>query len=112
MDTITMTPKDVARLQVLTLVKDGKLAQSISAAQGLMVLWDGSPHPWFGPTEPACTLMAAIEDADGELLEAFFCPQETSLAYLKLLEGIVRKKGLPTSIYQDRHSALKRTDSH
>jgi transposase len=81
-------------------------------AQGLMVLWDGSPHPWFGPNQPPCTLMAALDDADGELLEAFFCPQETSLAYLRLLEGIVRKKGIPASIYQDRHSALKRTDPH
>ena len=39
-----------------------------SATKGLMVLWDGSPHRWFGDEKPAVTLMAAIDEADGELL--------------------------------------------
>ena len=32
-------------------------------AEGLMMLWDGSPHHWFGKDDPACCLMAAIDDA-------------------------------------------------
>ncbi len=83
-----------------------------SPAKGLMVLWDGSPHHWFGTTQPPCTLMAALEDADGELLGAFFTPQETTEAYLRLLLAILRRHGIPTSIYQDKHSALKRNDPH
>lgn len=83
-----------------------------SPAKGLLLLWDGSPHHWFGPEKPPCTLMYAIDDADGELIEGFFVPQETSAAYLRLLDGIVRKKGIPVAIYQDRHGALKRNDSH
>lgn len=81
-----------------------------SAAKGLMVLWDGSPHRWLGDDRPPITLMAAIDDADGELLAAFFVPQETSEAYLRLLRAVVMRRGIPVSIYQDRHSALRRSD--
>ena len=81
-----------------------------SATKGLMVLWDGSPHHWFGDQQPALTLMAAVDDADGELLAAFFTPQETSEAYLRLLQAVLLRHGIPVSIYQDRHSALRRND--
>ena len=81
-------------------------------AEGLMMLWDGSPHHWFGKDYPACCLMAAIDDATGKVLAAFFCPAETSWAYLKLLEQVVVHWGVPASVYQDRHGTLKRNDSH
>jgi transposase len=79
-------------------------------AEGLMMLWDGSPHRWFGEEYPACCLMAAIDDAASQVLAAFFCPAETSWAYLKLLEQVVLRWGVPASVYQDRHGALKRND--
>jgi transposase len=81
-----------------------------SEAKGLLVLWDGSPHRWLGPEHAEITLMAAVDDADGELLAALFAPQETSLAYLQLLAQLVRNHGIPAAIYQDRHSALRRSD--
>jgi hypothetical protein len=79
-------------------------------ARGLLVLWDGSPHAWFGPAQPSCTLMAAVDDATGELLAALFTPAESSVAYLRLLQALVTTHGIPVAIYQDRHSALIRTD--
>jgi transposase len=81
-----------------------------SAVKGLMVLWDGSPHRWLGPQCPELTLMAAVDDADGELLAAFFVPNETTEAYLRLLQDILTRRGVPASIYQDRHGALRRND--
>ncbi len=81
-----------------------------SASKGLMVLWDGSPHRWLGEEQPSITLMAAVDDADGELLAAFFLPQETSEGYLRLLRAVLLRRGVPVSIYQDRHSALRRND--
>ena len=80
-------------------------------AEGLMMLWDGSPHHWFGAEEPACCLMAAIDDATSRVLAAFLCPAETSWAYLKLLSLVLEQWGVPASIYQDRHGSLKRTDT-
>ena len=81
-------------------------------AEGLMMLWDGSPHQWLGKDYPACCLMAAIDDATSKVLGAFFCPAETSWAYLKLLEQVVLRWGVPASVYQDRHGTLKRNDDH
>jgi transposase len=82
------------------------------AAEGLMMLWDGSPHHWFGEDHPACCLMAAIDDATSKVLAALFCPAETSWAYLKLLEQVLLEWGVPASVYQDRHGTLKRNDDH
>ena len=77
-----------------------------------MVLWDGSPHQWFGSKYPACCLMAAMDDARGKLLAARFFPFEGSVGYLWLLEQMVLSYGIPGTIYQDRHGALHRNDSH
>ena len=79
-------------------------------AEGMMMLWDGSPHHWFGKEHPACCLMAAIDDATGKVLAAHCCPAETSWAYLKLLDLVLQRWGVPASIYQDRHGALRRND--
>ncbi len=77
-----------------------------------MVLWDGSPHPWFGPEHPPCCLMAAIDDATGKLLAARFFPFEGASGYLWLLKKMVKTYGIPMVIYQDRHGALHRNDNH
>jgi len=82
------------------------------AQEGWMVLWDGSPHPWFGPDLTPCCLMAAIDDATGKLLAARFFPFEGSSGYLWLLKEMVKKYGIPMSVYQDRHGALHRNDAH
>jgi transposase len=82
------------------------------AQEGWMVLWDGSPHPWFGPDHPPCCLMAAIDDATGTILAARFFPFEGTEGYLWLLRQIVTRYGIPISIYQDRHGSLKRNDDH
>lgn len=80
--------------------------------EGMMVLWDGSPHQWFGKEHVACCLMAAMDDATGTLCEAFFLPYECSFGYLKLLKAMLTRYGIPLSIYQDRHSTLHRNDDH
>ena len=82
------------------------------AQEGWMVLWDGSPHPWFGPDLPPCCLMAAVDDATGAVLVARFFLFEGTEGYLWLLRQIVTRYGIPVSIYQDRHGSLKRNDDH
>jgi len=81
-------------------------------AGGLMMLWDGSPHHWLGPDQAPCCLMAAMDDATSQVLGLVFVPHESSWAYLKLLEQVVVRHGVPQSVYQDCHSALKRNDDH
>ncbi len=79
-------------------------------AEGLMMLWDGSPHRWFGPESVPCCLMAAIDDATGKVLALRFVPQESAWAYLKLLEQVILRWGVPGSVYQDRHTIHQRSD--
>ena len=83
-----------------------------AVCRGLMVQWDGSPHRWLGNEGPKWTLMAAVDDADGRCLAAFFTATETSAAYLRLLDAVLVHAGIPHSVYQDRHSALRRNDGH
>jgi len=82
------------------------------AQEGAMVLWDGSPHQWLGPSQPACCLMAAIDDATGKVLAARFFPFEGSFGYLWLLREVVKGYGIPLVMYHDRHGSLYRNDSH
>jgi len=82
------------------------------AQKGWMVLWDGSPHLWFGSEHPPCCLMAAMEDATGKLLAARFFPFEGTAGYLWLLKQMVKHYGVAVSIYQDRHGTPHRNDDH
>jgi len=81
-------------------------------AAGMMMLWDGSPHRWFGPDADPCCVMAAMDDATSEVVGLLFVPRESSWAYLKLLAQVSARVGVPHSVYQDCHSALKRNDDH
>ena len=82
------------------------------AQEGVMVLWDGSPHAWFGAGFVPCCLMVAMDDATGAVLVARFFPFEGTWGYLWLLDKLVRQYGIPVSIYQDRHGSLHRNDDH
>lgn len=77
---------------------------------GMLLQWDGSPHQWFGPQHPPSCLMAAVDDATSKLIAAFFTQAESSEAYLRLLDRVLQKFGVPLAIYHDRHSSLVRTD--
>jgi transposase len=79
---------------------------------GLMMQWDGSPHKWFGPKRPSCSLIHATDDATNYVLGLVFRPTEDSIGYLKLLDMVLRRHGIPASVYQDRHSILQRNDKH
>jgi transposase len=79
---------------------------------GLLMQWDGSPHPWFSPQRPPASLLHASDDANGTVLGALFRPQEDAIGYLRLLDMVLRRHGIPAAVYQDRHSALSRNDNH
>lgn len=82
------------------------------AQAGMMLQWDGSRHDWLEGRGPMLCLMAAIDDATGELLPgAHFIEQECAAGYLRVLYEIAREKGLPQSIYMDGHGSLKRNDA-
>jgi len=79
---------------------------------GQMILWDGSRHDWLEGRGPRLCLMAAIDDATGELLPGgHFVEQECTVGYLRVLLELIAAKGVPLVAYMDRHGTLKRNDS-
>jgi transposase len=82
------------------------------AQAGELLLWDGSPHRWLGESGPKWTLVAAMDDATGALLHGVFADQEDAQSYLTCLRELLKDKGVPLSIYMDRHGIFKRNDDH
>jgi len=73
---------------------------------GAMVQLDGSHHDWFEGRGPRCVLMVMVDDATNELHARFF-EEETTRASYDVLEGWVRRHGLPASLYVDRDSIYR-----
>lgn len=82
------------------------------AQEGALVLWDGSPHRWFGEKLGECSLMAVIDDATGKLLCGVFALHEDAQSYLICLRQLIVEKGVPLAIYMDRHGIFRRNDDH
>jgi transposase len=82
------------------------------AQDGALLLWDGSPHRWFGEKFGEWSLMAVIDDATGKLLCGVFAQQEDAQSYLTCLRQIVLENGIPLAIYMDRHGIFRRNDDH
>lgn len=86
------------------------------ARRGELVQFDGSYHPWFedrlldpsGLPAELC-LLAAIDDATGELLWARFAEHESTLPVMEFFTEYIRQHGLPASLYLDRFSTYKMT---
>jgi len=79
---------------------------------GLLVQIDGSDHDWLEQRGPRLTLLAAIDDATGEVCAATFREEEDAHGYLLLLRTLTQTKGLPVAIYSDRHGIFRRTPNH
>lgn len=75
--------------------------------EGILLQVDGSPHPWFGLDHPACTLLAAIDDATGKVVAALFREQEDAQGYFLLLRQVLKTHGIPLELYHDRHSIFQ-----
>ena len=47
---------------------------------------DGSHHPWLGDRVPPFTLLIAVDDATGTVVDALFCEQEDAHSYFLLIQ--------------------------
>jgi transposase InsO family protein len=82
------------------------------AQEGALLLWDGSPHRWFGDQKGELNLTAVIDDATGALLHGVFTLEEDAQSYLLCLRQILLEKGIPLGLYMDRHGIFRRNDDH
>ena len=84
-----------------------------SAQTGMMLLWDGSRHSWLEERGPLLCMMAAVDDASGEVMPgAHFVQQECAAGYMRVLKATCATKGIPLAIYMDKHGSLKRNDGY
>jgi len=70
---------------------------------GMMLQLDASPHDWLEGRGPWLSLVGGIDDASSNVW-AHFEEAETTWAYFNLMEGVFSSRGLPMSLYSDRHS--------
>jgi hypothetical protein len=75
---------------------------------GEMIQWDGSHHAWFESRGPKCVLIGQIDDATSTKSGQFYEFEGTLPAFASLKQYI-KKRGIPHSIYLDKHSTYKST---
>ncbi len=76
---------------------------------GLLIQLDGSTHAWLDQRGPRLTLIAAMDDATGEVLAATFRDEEDAHGYFQILHTLTQTKGIPIAAYSDRHGIFHRS---
>ncbi|MBI4224348.1 MAG: ISNCY family transposase [Deltaproteobacteria bacterium] len=74
---------------------------------GLLLQTDGSEHDWLEGRGPRLTFLGLIDDATNEVPFGFFDEAETTMGYFRLFYETFSRKGLPVSIYADRHTIFQ-----
>lgn len=74
--------------------------------EGLLIQMDASPFEWFGTNEKFA-LHGAIDDATGKIVGLYLAKNECLQGYFEITWQILKKHGIPTSIYADRHSIFQ-----
>src|SRR5579859_5948200 len=76
---------------------------------GSLLQMDGSHHDWYEGRGPRCVLMVLIDDATSQTYARFY-EAETGEAAFDVFGRWVQKRGLPRSLYVDRHSIYRDED--
>ena len=79
--------------------------------EGMLIQVDGSHHPWLGDQAPPFTLLIAVDDATGAVVDALFCQQEDAHSYFLLIQSLIERLAYPLpatptgTAYSDTHPA-------
>ena len=79
--------------------------------EGMLIQLDGSYHRWLGKDGPQFTLLLSVDDARVPVANALFCELENTRNYFRLLDGLIRRCGIPLALYVGRHAVFKHTPS-
>ena len=77
--------------------------------EGMLIQLDGSHHPWLGDQAPPFTLLIAVDDATGAVVNALFCEKEEAFTYFLLIQDLVQDVGIPVALFVDRHGVFRHT---
>ena len=73
---------------------------------GEMVQMDGSHHDWFEGWGPKCVLMGYIDDATGQAYGRFY-GYEGTMPAMDSFGRYIQRRGIPLSVYVDKHTTYK-----
>jgi transposase len=73
------------------------------------MLWqiDATPYEWLGKEYGKFALHAAIDDASGIVVGAFFMPNECMEGYSEVMKRGIARYGVPLALYSDRHTIFR-----
>ncbi len=77
--------------------------------EGQMVQFDTSDHDWLEGRGPRLYLIGGVDDATGKVAGAKFVLTDGVKQNMGVFRDIVRKRGIPLSVYVDRGSTFKTT---
>ena len=80
--------------------------------EGMLIQLDGSHHRWLGENGPQFALLFAVDDAIGCVVNARFCDQEDSHNYFLLMQGLLRRYGIPLALYTDCYPVFRRRSEY
>ena len=75
--------------------------------RGMLLQTDGSDHDWLEGRGPRLTLIAYIDDANNEVVAGIFREEEDAAGYMLGLQQIGLTRGLPLSVYADKHTIFR-----
>ena len=67
----------------------------------------GTHHPCLGDRMPPFTLLIAVDDATGTVVDALFCEKEDAHSYFLLIHGLLQRCGIPIALYTDRQGIIQ-----
>ena len=73
----------------------------------MLIQVDGSHYPWLEQRGPRFALLLAVDDATGVVANAVFRQAEDTRGYFLLMEGLIRRWGIPLALYTDLHGVFK-----
>lgn len=77
--------------------------------EGQMVQFDTSDHDWLEGRGPRLYLIGGVDDATSKVAGAKFVLTDGVKQNMEVFWGMVRRKGIPLSVYVDRGSNFKTT---
>ena len=75
----------------------------------MLIQMDGSHHLWLGDQAPPFTLLIAVDNATGTVVDALFCAKEEAYTYFLLIQDLLQRVGIPIALYVDRHGVFRHT---
>lgn len=76
------------------------------ARRGELLQIDASIHDWLEGRGPQLALIAFIDDATSEVIEAVFREQEDAAGYAEALWRLCEREGVPLALYSDQRNVF------